>query len=312
MDALRRLDVEVPPLRSPSLIIGLAGWTNAGEVATGSVSYLRDMLRARKFAEIDGDDFYEYTTSRPTVAIESGKVRSLTYPTTELYYWSNPDAPQDLLLAVGVEPDLHWKAYIAAILDLAAELGVARLCTLGGYYDQVPHTGTGLTTGACMDAALSEEMKRLEIEPSTYFGPTGMVTSLIWEANKRSIPAASVWGKAPHYIQIPNPRLQHEVLWRVLALCGLRIDLAPLRKRGDQLVQKINEALKDNPQLKQHIAELESQNRMAQLSPEPLQQEDILKSVEDFLRRPDQSESMEDRRPRLSVGCQPDQTEPRP
>ena len=282
--ALRRTQ-EVPPLRNPTFIIGLGGWSNAGEVATGVLGFLRDNLRARKFAEVEGEDFYQFTNSRPTVAIESGKIRSLSYPATDLSFWVNPDGPQDLVLVSGTEPDLRWKVYIDDLLQLAKELGAIRLCTIGGYYDSVPHTADGLCAGTSMDAALLEELRRLEIQPSTYFGPTSILTAIVWEAHQRQISAASVWGRAPHYLQVPNPKVWHEVLWRVLALCRIRLDLAGLRRRGDELVRQVNESMRDNPQLREYVAQLEASQPRREADTEPLRQDDVLRSVEDFFRR---------------------------
>lgn len=278
---LRRTQ-EVPPLRNPSVIVGLGGWTNAGEVATGVLGFLRDNLRARKFADIDGEDFYQFSNSRPKVAIEGGKIRSLSYPGTDFHYWSNPDGPYDLVLVSGTEPDLRWHTYLKDLLDLSQELGAVRICTVGSYYDSVPHTAMTLCSGTSMDADLTKELTHLGVQPSSYFGPTSILTSIVWEAHQRKIPAASVWGRAPHYIQVQNPRLWHEVLWRVLAICKVRLDLAPLRKRGDELMQRVTESLRDNPQLRDYIAQLEAGQPP---DAEPLRQDDILRSVEEFLRQ---------------------------
>jgi proteasome assembly chaperone (PAC2) family protein len=283
-DILHRTQ-DLPELRNPSVVVGLSGWSNAAEVATGALHYLRDNLRARKFADIDGEEFYQFTTSRPTVAIDSGKIRTLTYPTTDFYAWTNPDGPQDLLLVIGTEPDLRWKAYMSTLIDLAQEVGASRICTVGGYFDSVPHTALSVCAGTSMDQAISDEMKQLEVQPSTYFGPTSILTSIVWEAHQRGIPAVSLWGRAPHYIQIPNPRVMHEVLWRVLALCKVRRDLGSLRKRGDELVQRITDALPENPQLREYVAQLEA-GQETPTDAEPLRQEDVLKSVEDFFRDP--------------------------
>ena len=61
-DFLRRSDT--PTLRSPILVMGWDGWTNAGEVATGVVGYIKDRLGAKKFAELDAETFYQFTHNR--------------------------------------------------------------------------------------------------------------------------------------------------------------------------------------------------------------------------------------------------------
>ena len=49
---------ETPDLINPYILIGYRGWLNAGEMATGSIDYLRRKLDARKFASIDIRNFY--------------------------------------------------------------------------------------------------------------------------------------------------------------------------------------------------------------------------------------------------------------
>ena len=275
--------IEMPTLRNPAFIIGLGGWTNAADVSTGCVSYLRDTLRAKKFADLEPDGFFQFSNTRPTVAIEGGKIRSLAYPSTEFYYWTNPDHDRDLVLLLGTEPDLQWRTYITIVLDLAQQLGTARLCAIGGFYDSVPHTRDVPCSGASPNAGLLAELPNLDITLTSYFGPTGIITSIMMEAQKRQLPAASVWGRAPHYIQIPNPKVWHEVLWRVMALCQLRVDTSSLMRRGHDLTQKVNETLRDNPQLREYVKQLE-EAQPGELPSEPLQQDDILRSVEELLR----------------------------
>ena len=178
-DFLRRS--ETPTLRSPVLIMGWDGWTNAGEVATGVVGYIKDRLGAKKFAELDAETFYQFTHNRPMVALRDGKVRSFTYPKSELFYWQDPKERQDVVLLIGTEPDLRWPTYVGAVLDLAQELGVARTYCVGGYYDSVPHTRDTPCQGGSDDPALAAELRQLRIDPSGYVGPTGIVTAFLWE-----------------------------------------------------------------------------------------------------------------------------------
>ena len=49
-----------PDLTSPSLVMGLTGWMDGGEISTGVVDYLRVKLGAIPFASIDPELFYIY------------------------------------------------------------------------------------------------------------------------------------------------------------------------------------------------------------------------------------------------------------
>lgn len=289
MDDPVRLTAELPELRDPHLIVGLAGWTNASDVSTGSVNYLKDQLKARKFAEIDPEPFTNYTASRPVVAIENGRVRSMAYAKNEFFAWSNPDRPHDLVLFIGTEPDLAWPNYCRAILDFAQRLGVTRLCAVGSYYDSVPHTADVACAGTATTDELRRELEQMQVSLSTYFGPTGMLTALLLEAQQRQIPAVSIWGRAPHYVQVANPNVWHQVLWRIAHLSRVSVDTMPLMRRGQELNKRITDSLKDNPQLREHVQQLEAGFPPTGTQPSgpssaPLEKDDILRSVEELLR----------------------------
>jgi len=66
---------ERPDLNRPWLISGFKGWIDAGDVSSGSVTFLKDKLEARKFAEILSDGFYQFRDSRPAVVVEGGLIR---------------------------------------------------------------------------------------------------------------------------------------------------------------------------------------------------------------------------------------------
>jgi proteasome assembly chaperone (PAC2) family protein len=282
-DLLHR--TETPTLHQPLLIMGWDGWTNAGEVATGVLGYLKEKLPAKKFAELDSDTFYQFTHNRPMVAFREGKLRSFTYPRSELFYWRDPKERQDAVLLIGAEPDLRWPTYVNLVLDLAQELGVARIYTVGGFYDSVPHTRDTPCTGGSDDPAMADELKHLRVDASSYVGPTGIVSAFVHEAKQRNMPAASLWARAPHYVQLPNPKAWHGVLWRLLGSTRLPVDAVPLLKRAQAFEQQLTSQLEGNRQLSDHVRELE-QHTDATTPHEPLRQDDILRSVEDFFRQP--------------------------
>jgi proteasome assembly chaperone (PAC2) family protein len=78
---------ETPKLKEPYLVAGFAGWPNAGEVATGAVGYLKDKLQATRFAELSPEEYYDFTSQRPAVAVEGGLLKALSFPANEFFYW---------------------------------------------------------------------------------------------------------------------------------------------------------------------------------------------------------------------------------
>src|SRR5665213_996647 len=159
-------------LRAPAMVCAFQGWNDAGDAASSAVSFLADSLKARRFAQIDSEEFYDFQANRPTVQLTDGKAREIVWPTVEVFEARAPRAPRDLVLVQGVEPSMRWSGFSANLVDLADALGVQVVVTLGALLGDVPHTRPVSMSGHASDAALLE---RLALTPSRYEGPTGIV-----------------------------------------------------------------------------------------------------------------------------------------
>src|SRR6478609_4038420 len=136
-DPSETLRVEHPlVLEQATLVLAFSGWMDGGDVSTGTVRRLVDLLEARVVAEIDPEPFYLYhfpgpmelaALFRPHVKIEAGRVQSLDMPANKFYAH---DAGR-LILFLGKEPNLHWRAFGDAILALADKVGVRRVLFVG-------------------------------------------------------------------------------------------------------------------------------------------------------------------------------------
>ena len=225
MDALKIQ--ELPSLRSPILIAAFAGWPDAAEVASGSARYLARKLRARRFAEIDPEEFYVFTETRPTTLILAPGQRALEWPSNEFFAWRDPNGERDLIILQGREPNLNWREYVDIVLGLAKRLDVQQVVTLGGTYDAVSHRGRVSLSGNGTTPELHERLESLGIGGSSYEGPSSVQSALIERCREQNIGAASLWGHAPHYVRAaPNPKVSHAMLNALRILIDVDVDLA--------------------------------------------------------------------------------------
>lgn len=292
---------ERPELKAPRMIVALGGWPDAAAVATRAVTSLAEQLGATRFAEIPGEDFFSPAVLRPTTAIRDGRVESLTYPTNELYYWRNPGDSGDLVLLAGIEPHLHWKRYLEALLTLVADLGVTALFSLGGLYDNVPHTRPVRISGVVEDEALRARLGDLGVTFTEYEGPSSMHTALLVECRSRGIPNASLWGHSPSYAQLSwNPRVSAGLAALLVKVLEIEVDLEPLQVAATYLDEALDKLARQNPQVRGLIRRLEESYGAA---PEPGPSlppisESVLREVEEILRRgegtPDEGSSPDD------------------
>src|SRR5207245_389974 len=97
---------------------------DGGDVSTGTVRRLVDLLQAAAMAEIDADPFYLYNFPgsmevaalfRPVLEIEGGLVTDLELPSNVFYCHE----PANLILFLGKEPNLRWRTFGDCVLELA-------------------------------------------------------------------------------------------------------------------------------------------------------------------------------------------------
>jgi len=253
---------EKPQLEEPRMVIGLSGWMDGGMVSTGTVSYLIQKLDAAKCAAITPDDFYIYnfpgsmditTLFRPTTRIVEGLVRKYE-PPQDIFFASEEN---NLLLLLGKEPHLKWKAFADCIFWLAQEWSVSATYFIGSYGGLVPHTRQPRISASVSLSAVKRRLKDYGLRFSNYKGPAGISTYLTHEAGQRNIPMASLVAEIPAYVEGKNPKCIDVIVKMLAALLGIRINLDDLLELSDELEKKINDLVEERPELEELIKKLE-------------------------------------------------------
>src|SRR5216684_2541647 len=147
------------------MLVGFEGWNDAGDAASSAVTYLAEAWQARRFASIDPEGFFDFTTTRPQVRLIDGLTRSIDWPSNEFRAAAIPGTSRDVVFLQGTEPQLRWRTFSAAILGVAQSLGVEMVVTLGALLAEVPHTRPVRVTGTAVDADL---VARLGLQRSQY------------------------------------------------------------------------------------------------------------------------------------------------
>ena len=243
-----------PSLNRPVLILAFTGWNDAGASATTAVRYLTEQIMATKFASIDPEEFYDFSIQRPQVRLTEGMQREIHWPSYDFYYCAGMGIERDFVFGIGAEPHLRWKAFCDAILSLARDCNIEMIVTLGAYLDEVLYTRPVPLTGFATDARLTKE---LDLIPSRYQGPTGVVGVLGDACRRAGTPNMSLWAALPHYLSAsPNPRGALALILRLAQWLGLRVDTGPLERSAAEFQNKINEAVNSDPNLSAFIREL--------------------------------------------------------
>jgi len=243
-----------PSLRRPAMLLAFAGWNDAGEAASTAVRYLARHLDAEKFADIDPEDFYDFTVMRPHVRLAGGVTREVVWLSNDFSAAVIPGAERDLILGLGPEPHLRWRTFCGAVVELARAYESEMIVTLGGFLSEVLYSRPVEVSGFSSDAELIE---RLALTPSRYEGPTGIVGVLGDACRQAGVLTASLWASLPHYIAAsPNPRAALALLLQLRRLLGVGVDLSEIEQQAAEFETRVNEAVAADPKLAAYVREL--------------------------------------------------------
>ena len=266
-----------PALRRPILVAAFEGWNDAGDAASTAARYLADQLRARPFAGLDAEPFYDFATNRPTVELDSMGRRSIAWPRNELRSAELPDSDRDLIIMSGIEPRLKWQTYCAEITELATEMEVSMVVTLGALLADVRHDQDVQIIGSSYDPALAE---RMDLRRSNYEGPTGIVGVLQQAFGDLGVDALSLWAPVPSYVPgAPSPKAALALVVRLEQVIGVSLSHEDLEAASRAYEQQVSRLVETDEDVAEYVAQLE-----AVTEPEESDTDALLAEVERFLR----------------------------
>jgi predicted ATP-grasp superfamily ATP-dependent carboligase len=283
-----------PVLREPVLVAAFRGWNDGGQGATLACGYLGRQWGAERFADIDPEGFVDFQATRPHVSLDEGLTRRIEWPENAFYQAGIPGLDRDAVLLLGVEPNFRWRAFTDVIVDLARELEVSLVVTLGALLADVPHTRAAPVTGSASDPSLVEQ---LGLQQSRYEGPTGIVGILHDACKRAGLPSASLWAAVPHYVSLaPSPRAARALVERLADLLGTDIDTVELAEAEEAYAAQVSEAVSSDAETAAYVEELERRTDTAdEISEENIPSGDSLAAeLTRFLRERDREQDGDD------------------
>ncbi len=237
------------------LVAAFRGWNDGAQGASLAASFLAQAWKARRFADIDPEEFFDFQATRPHVALEEGLTRRIDWPETAFYHASIPGLERDAVLALGIEPNLRWRTFSDEVVELARDLEVDLVVTLGALLADVPHTRPAPVTGSASDPKLVEE---LGLASSRYEGPTGIVGVVHDACRRAELPSASLWAAVPHYASLAaSPKAALALCLRLADLLGTEFDLADLERASAAYETQVSEAVASDEETEAYVQQLE-------------------------------------------------------
>ena len=193
---------------------------------------------------------------RPQVSLEEGLTRKLEWPENAFFHAPVPGLDRDAVVLLGVEPNLRWRTFTRLVVELARDLGVELVVTLGSLLADVPHTRPAPVSGG-RERSEARRGARASSRRATR-GRPGSSASCSTRCRVAGIPAVSLWAAVPHYVSLaPSPRAALALMRRLGELLGAEIDLDELEQAADEYSEQVSEAVSSDAETAAYVEELE-------------------------------------------------------
>ena len=272
------------------MVIAFGGWSDAGEAATGVITHLlatlpgaglEDWSQPHLIAEVDSEEFYDFQVNRPLIFVDGSMIRSLTWPGVQIFGVKNPHGDRDFVLVRGVEPSMRWRSFASEILDLADDLEVELVITIGSMLADTPHTRAIPVSGT---GAHPDIAQRLGVEVSRYEGPTGILAVIQDGCVRRGIDAVALWAAVPHYANATSsPKATLALVNGLEDFLEISLPQGDLPELARKWEESVSEMVKEDSDIEEYIKTLEESKDANEISEDS--GEELAREVERFLRR---------------------------
>jgi len=276
---------ELPVTERATLIAAFNGWNDAADAATWAIKFLVNQWDANSFAEIDSEEFFDFTQTRPTIRVNRGMLRRVSWPANRFYIAqtkiqteadstdtnASTQPAEDVILLLGDEPHLRWRTFAREVLDVVRLCHVEDIIILGALVAEVPHTAPVQISGAATTEEYLKRMEQCGVERTRYSGPSGIVAVLQDMARTQAIPTVSLWGTAPHYVSAtPNLPVSEALLRKLDLLKGFQLQLKELSRAAQRFTQRVSSLVADDPTATAYVHDLEARGAPPEQPDEPV------------------------------------------
>ena len=248
----------------PVLVVSLEGWVDAGLGAGSATATLLGSIPTELLATFDGDDLIDQRARRPVLRIIDGVNAGLKWPEIRLLVGEDREG-NDIVFLVGPEPDLHWRPFVAGVVELAQELGVRLVVGLGAFPAAAPHTRPIRLAATATNPELASQVG---VVPGTLEVPAGIEAAMEEAFATTEIPAVGLWARVPHYVSaMPYPAASAALIDGLASVAGLTLDSTGLHAAADVTRSRVDELIDQSTEHKAMVSQLEDNIDAAEGTP---------------------------------------------
>ena len=237
------------------LLHALRGFVDAGSAGELAAEHLLDRFEVQRLVTFDADRLVDYRARRPTM-------------TFDVWRWTRYEEPQlvvdvlhdaagrPFLFLHGLEPDVEWERFVAAVRVLVERLGVRLVMGMHGIPMGVPHTRPlGVTRHGTR--------RELTGQPS-WFGtvqvPASAASLLEYRLGQWGHDAGAVGVHVPHYLaQSAFAPAARTALEHVAWATGLALEPEALAEAAADAMEQVAQQVAEAPEVAAVVRALEQQ-----------------------------------------------------
>ena len=236
------------------LVAGLTGFADAGGAVSQFSEYLLGTLKHSVIARFDADTLLDYRARRPIIYFDQDHLTNYQPPTLRLYL-ALDEIGQQFLFLTGFEPDFRWDQFSEAILELVTRFKVASTTWVHAIPMPVPHTRP---IGVTVSGNRSDLIESMSVwRPHTQVAANALHL-VEFRLQERAASTVGFVLLVPHYLgdtEFPSAALS--ALESTSASTGLIFPTDRLREQNRDFVARIDEQVRDNPELAKLVGTLE-------------------------------------------------------
>jgi predicted ATP-grasp superfamily ATP-dependent carboligase len=247
-----------PSVTRPVLVVGLDGWIDAGYAGQQAVNALVEAVPYDVVATFDSDNLIDNRSRRPLLRLVNGVLSEMVWPEIRLVLSRQASSERSILVLIGPEPDYHWRAFVAEVVEMASRLGVEMVVGLGAFPAPVPHTRPVRLAASATNQELAG---RVGFVPAALEVPAGAQAALEMAFGEAGIPAVGIWARVPHYAAgTPYPDAALALLDELSKLTGVPIATTSMRENGEVARQQIQAMIENSGEHMAMVRQLEEQH----------------------------------------------------
>ncbi|MCL3860140.1 proteasome assembly chaperone family protein [Actinotalea sp. K2] len=255
-DVARDLTEHVRSGGGPVLLHLVRGFVDAGSAGQLAADHLTANFDVTRLATFDVDQLLDYRSRRPMMTFDASTWSDYAEPALVVDVVRDAEGVPFLLLH-GVEPDIQWERYVAAVRQLVERFDVQLTVGVHGIPMGVPHTRPLSVTAHGTRAELVEDHV-------SWFGtvqvPASASAVLEYRLGRWGHDAMGFAVHVPHYLaQSPFPQASLIALEQVQRATGLALDAQALEAAARETLDEVERQVAGSEEVAAVVRALEEQ-----------------------------------------------------